>query len=106
MLTTFRWRHNLWKSVFLGSKSKQNRYIISKFFRWWSRDLVADNEKGLAAITLGTGFGGITDIETGPDGSLYIFTFDQESDGDGGIIQNRFSKFVKRGFAQVLLIPF
>jgi len=48
-------------------------------------DLVADNEKELAAITLGTGFGGITDIETGPDGSLYILTFDQESDGEGKI---------------------
>jgi aldose sugar dehydrogenase len=48
-------------------------------------DLMADNEEQLENITLGTGFGGITDIETGPDGFLYILTFDQESEGDGKI---------------------
>jgi glucose/arabinose dehydrogenase len=50
-------------------------------------DLVADNEEQLADITLATGFGGITDIETGPDGLLYILTFDQESDGEGKIFK-------------------
>ncbi|HEY9406120.1 MAG TPA: PQQ-dependent sugar dehydrogenase [Nitrososphaera sp.] len=40
-------------------------------------DLVADNQDELSAITFGTGFeGGITDIETGPDGYLYILSFD------------------------------
>ncbi len=39
-------------------------------------DLVADNNEELEAITLGTGFDGITDIETGPDGNLYILTFE------------------------------
>lgn len=48
-------------------------------------DLVADDEEQLAGITLATGFAGITDIETGPDGLLYILTFDQESDGEGKI---------------------
>jgi aldose sugar dehydrogenase len=38
-------------------------------------DLVADNEQEIDAVTFGTGFGGITDIETGPDGYLYILTF-------------------------------
>jgi aldose sugar dehydrogenase len=38
-------------------------------------DLVADNNSELRAVILGTGFGGITDIETGPDGYLYILTF-------------------------------
>lgn len=38
-------------------------------------DLVADNNLELDAVTFGTGFGGITDIETGPDGYLYILTF-------------------------------
>jgi aldose sugar dehydrogenase len=38
-------------------------------------DLVADNPDEVSKITLGTGFsGGITDIETGPDGYLYILT--------------------------------
>lgn len=38
-------------------------------------DLVADNDNELSAITLGTGFGGITDIETGPDGNLYVLSY-------------------------------
>src|ERR671915_2476910 len=48
-------------------------------------DLIADDEEQLESITLGRGFGGITDLETGPDGFLYVLTFDQESDGDGKI---------------------
>ncbi|HZB99796.1 MAG TPA: PQQ-dependent sugar dehydrogenase [Nitrososphaeraceae archaeon] len=48
-------------------------------------DLMVDNEEQLESITLGTGFGGITDIETGPDGFLYVLTFDQESEGEGKI---------------------
>jgi glucose/arabinose dehydrogenase len=39
------------------------------------QDLVADNPSEVATVTLGTGFGGITDIETGPDGYLYILTY-------------------------------
>lgn len=38
-------------------------------------DLVADTGSELAAITLGTGFKGITDIETGPDGNLYVLSY-------------------------------
>jgi glucose/arabinose dehydrogenase len=37
-------------------------------------DLVADNDTEVQAATLGPGFGGITDIETGPDGYLYILS--------------------------------
>jgi aldose sugar dehydrogenase len=48
-------------------------------------DLMVDNEEQLESITLGTGFGGITDIESGPDGFLYVLTFDQESGGKGKI---------------------
>jgi glucose/arabinose dehydrogenase len=39
------------------------------------QDLVADSQQELSAVTLATGFGGITDVETGPDGYLYILTF-------------------------------
>jgi glucose/arabinose dehydrogenase len=39
-------------------------------------DLVVDSEDELSAITFGSGFGGITGIETGPDGSLYVLSFD------------------------------
>ena len=48
-------------------------------------DLIADNEEEMSAIALGTAFGGITDIETGPEGFLYILTVDRESDGEGKI---------------------
>jgi aldose sugar dehydrogenase len=39
-------------------------------------DLVADNEEELSAIIFGSGFGSITDITTGPDGFLYILSYD------------------------------
>jgi glucose/arabinose dehydrogenase len=48
-------------------------------------DLIADNEEELSATALGTAFGGITDIETGPDGLLYILILDREADGEGKI---------------------
>ena len=47
-------------------------------------DLVADTDEESSSIILGTGFGGITDIETGPDGFLYVLTYDR-STGDGNL---------------------
>jgi aldose sugar dehydrogenase len=47
-------------------------------------DLVADTEEESSPVILGTGFGGISDIETGPDGFLYVLTFDRET-GDGNL---------------------
>jgi glucose/arabinose dehydrogenase len=47
-------------------------------------DLVADTEEESSSVILGTGFGGISDIETGPDGFLYVLTFDRET-GDGNL---------------------
>ncbi len=38
-------------------------------------DLVADNNGEVEAYTFGPGFGGMTDIETGPDGYLYILAY-------------------------------
>lgn len=48
-------------------------------------DLVADSDDEMSAVTFGTGFAGITDIETGPDGNLYILTFDRGADGLGAL---------------------
>jgi hypothetical protein len=48
-------------------------------------DLVADNDDEMSAVTIGTGFAGITDIETGPDGNLYILTFDRGAEGQGSL---------------------
>jgi glucose/arabinose dehydrogenase len=38
-------------------------------------DQVVDNNDELSALVLGTGFGSITDIKTGPDGYMYILSF-------------------------------
>jgi glucose/arabinose dehydrogenase len=48
-------------------------------------DLVADSDDEISAVTFGTGFAGITDIETSPDGNLYILTYDREAEGPGSI---------------------
>ena len=47
-------------------------------------DLVADTEEESSPVILGTGFGGISDIETGPDGFLYVLTHDRDT-GDGNL---------------------
>jgi aldose sugar dehydrogenase len=38
-------------------------------------DRVADNSSELNELVFGTGFGGITDIQVGPDGFLYVVSF-------------------------------
>jgi glucose/arabinose dehydrogenase len=38
-------------------------------------DRVVDNDEELDSILFGQGFGGITDIKTGPDGLLYVLSF-------------------------------
>jgi glucose/arabinose dehydrogenase len=48
-------------------------------------DLVINGDEELEDIILGTGFEGITDIKTGPDGFIYVLTFDQDSEGAGSI---------------------
>ena len=37
---------------------------------------MVDNDDELSALIFGTGFGRITDIETGPDGFLYILSYE------------------------------
>ena len=39
-------------------------------------DLVSDNKNELDAVKFGMGFNSITDIKTGPDGMLYVLSFD------------------------------
>jgi aldose sugar dehydrogenase len=50
-------------------------------------DLVADSDDEMSAVTLGSGFIGITDIESGPDGNLYILTYDRENEGQGSLLK-------------------
>jgi aldose sugar dehydrogenase len=42
-------------------------------------DKVVDNTQELDSITLATGFTGITDLETGPDGYLYVLSYQDGS---------------------------
>jgi glucose/arabinose dehydrogenase len=39
-------------------------------------DSFIDNEEEQSSITFGNGFGAITDLETGPDGYLYVLSYD------------------------------
>jgi aldose sugar dehydrogenase len=48
-------------------------------------DLIANSDDEASAVTFGTGFTGITDIETSPDGNLYILAFDREAEGQGSL---------------------
>ena len=50
-----------------------------------ANDLVISTEDEISSITLGTGFKGITDIETGPDGDLYILTYSRADGGQGAL---------------------
>jgi glucose/arabinose dehydrogenase len=43
-------------------------------------DKIAQTEEELSAVVFGHGFGGITDLEVGPDGFLYVLVYDK-SDG-------------------------
>jgi glucose/arabinose dehydrogenase len=38
-------------------------------------DKVVDDDEEADSLIFGTGFGGISDIETGPDGYLYVLSF-------------------------------
>lgn len=50
-------------------------------------DMVADSDDELSGVTFGTGFTGISEIETGPDGNLYILTYDRENEGQGSLMK-------------------
>jgi len=54
------------------------------------KDKIADTYKELPDIVFGEGFGGITDIEVGPDGNLYILSHssnDEENLSNGSIFK-------------------
>lgn len=43
----------------------------------------SSNEDEISSMTLGSGFKGITDIETGPNGNLYVLTYCRADAGLG-----------------------
>jgi glucose/arabinose dehydrogenase len=69
-------------NVFVGDNNNGNLYYFrvnpdrSAFVLDNLPDLVVDNEEEQSSIILGNGFGSITDLETGPDGYLYVLSHD------------------------------
>jgi glucose/arabinose dehydrogenase len=70
-------------NIFVGDINNGNLYFFTvdeertglSFDSLNLRDLVADNDGEVEAVKIGSGFRGITDIETGPDGYLYILSY-------------------------------
>lgn len=48
------------------------------------KDKIADNDGEFSTTVIGSGFGAITDMEVGPDGYLYVLSFDKQ---DGKIFR-------------------
>ena len=70
-------------NIFVGDINNGNLYYLEvndnrtgfKFSSSGLRDMVADNNNELFGIIFGSGFGGITDIQTGHDGFLYMLSY-------------------------------
>ena len=69
-------------NLFVGDINNGNLYYFQpndtrtglKFNSTGLKDMVVDNKNRLSGIIFASGFKGITDIETGPDGYLYILS--------------------------------
>jgi aldose sugar dehydrogenase len=80
-------------NLFVGDINNGNIYYFKlnssrTGFEFESPEIDADriaNEEEKDSLAWGKGFDGITDIETGPDGNLYVLSFDESSNGDGKI---------------------
>ena len=76
--------HNM---LLIGDYNQGNIYIVSLdenreniLFDESNKNLldkVVDNDEEADSLVFGTGFGGISDIETGPDGFLYVLSFEE-----------------------------
>ena len=84
---------NYENNVFVGDINNGNIYYFKlnssrTGFEFESPEIEVDqiaNEEEKDKIVWGMGFDGITDLETGPDGNLYVLSFDESSNGDGKI---------------------
>lgn len=71
-------------NIFVGDYNNGNLYYFEvnqtrtgiKFGNVQTGHYVADNSGKMSEITFGTGFDRITDVKTGPDGFLYILSYD------------------------------
>jgi glucose/arabinose dehydrogenase len=70
-------------NMFVGDINNGNLYYFQlndtrtglKFYSSGLEDIVADNNNELSEMTFASGFKGITNLETGPDGYLYILSY-------------------------------
>ena len=70
-------------NIFVGDINNGNLYYFQvndtrtglKFYTSGLKDILADNNNELSEITFASGFKGITNIEAGPDGYLYILSY-------------------------------
>ena len=80
-------------NLFVGDINNGNVYYFKlnssrTGFEFESPEINVDriaNEEEKDSLVWGKGFDGITDLETGPDGNLYVLSFDKSSNGDGKI---------------------
>lgn len=61
---------------FVGEENEDRHHKSNNIQASLQQDLVADNKDELNEVIFGTDFGRITDIETGPDGFLYILSYE------------------------------
>jgi len=74
--------------LFVGDYKNGNLYFLSlnsdrddldiNLYPRELHDRVVDSDEESSSILFGTGFGGISDIETGPNGDLYVLSFKDE----------------------------
>jgi glucose/arabinose dehydrogenase len=72
--------------LFVGDYKNGNLYFLSlnqqredidiNQYSQELNDRVIDSESESSSVIFGEGFGGISDIETGPDGSLYVLSYE------------------------------
>jgi aldose sugar dehydrogenase len=81
--TSTKFGENYTNNIFVGDFNNGHLYFFTvnetrdgmKFnLTGLSDDLVANTPRQVSAVIFGIGFGGITDISTGPDGYLYVLT--------------------------------
>ncbi len=85
--------HNYENNIFVGDINNGNLYYFKvndnrTGLEFGSPEISIDriaNEEEKDKVAWGHGFEGITDIETGPDGNLYVLSFDESQDGEGKI---------------------
>ena len=75
-----------YNNLFVGDYKNGNLYFLSlnqqredidiNQYSQELNDRVIDSESESSSVIFGEGFGGISDIETGPDGSLYVLSYE------------------------------